>query len=112
MSKPIRVLRLREGRPSDVVNIPPTRETFSAVVGGEPLMLAMTDHYSIVVNKNAGKKARGNVRVLETNEVACGHLVGTVFVVERDDQGNLISMGEASLTAMRGYLESRRVGAC
>ena len=39
-----------------------------------------------------------------TNDVAC--------VVERDDRGNLISMGEASLTAMRGYLESRRVGAC
>lgn len=108
----IRVLLFKQGRPASVVNVEPTAETFGVVVGGEPIMLNMTDHFSMIVAKDAPAKGRGNVRVLDVGEPSCGHVAGDVFVVEHDDNGKLVSMGEASITAMRAYLESRRVGAC
>lgn len=108
----IRVLLLKEGRPASVVNVEATAETFGVVVGGEALMIGMTDRFSLIVSKDTPAKCRGNVRVVDSGSIACGHVAGDVFVVQHDERGALVSMDEGSLAAMRGYLEGRRVGAC
>lgn len=108
----IRVLLLREGRAAKVVNVEATNASFAAVVGGEPLMLLVNDTISVVTARDRPKAARSNIRAIEAGDPACGHIAGTVFVVQHGTRGDLVSIDDAHLPFIRGYFEGRRVGAC
>lgn len=108
----LRVLLLREGCAAKVVNVEATNASFAAVVGGEPLMLVVNDTISVVTARDRPKAARANIRAIEAGDPACGHIAGTVFVVQHGSRGDLVSIDDAHLPFIRGFFESRRVGAC
>ncbi len=110
---PVRVLVMREGAPAVVESLPPTGESFASVVGENPLMVGMTSEYSLVLSGEPTAKARPNLRVIEAGGPGNGLIAGTCFVVKHNgSNGAVVSLDDADIVALRGYIEARRVGAC
>lgn len=108
----VRALVLREGRPAIVEAIDPTPEGFAALVGGEPLVLPLTDDYLLLLANEAPTSARPNLRLIDAGDPGTGLVAGTCVVMKANEIGSLTSLSEGEAAALRGALEGRRVGSC
>lgn len=108
-SLPLRALVMREARPAVVEGVAANTEAFARLVGGEPMILPLTDDYAIIFGENGSK--RPNVRVIDAGGPGFGMIPGTCFVVRHRD-GALSSLDDGDVAALRGWLEARRIGVC
>lgn len=105
----LRSIVLREGRPAVVEQVAPNTDAFAHLVGGEPMILPLTDDYAVIFAQDGSP--RPNVRVIDAGGPGLGMIPGTCFVLRHHD-GSLASLDDGDIAALRGWLEARRIGVC
>lgn len=108
----IRAIVLREGRPAVVESVDTSEDGFAALVGGDPIVVPLTDDYLLLLSREAPATARPNLRLIDSGDHGTGLVAGTVVVMKASEVGSLVSLSDAEITGLRGALEARRVGSC